>query len=749
MSAHAVRSRLSPGALIVLIATVAVAALGSTQPAQAAGRCGAHAWCDRALTPDARAGLLLHALRPDERIALLAGDDVGGIAGGPDDHTGTSDGVARLDLPTTYYSDGPVGPRQGRATAMPSPSALAATFDPKLASAYGALVADEVRKKGNDVVFAPMINVVRTPLGGRSFEGFGEDPWLISRMAVAWIRAAQAQGVIATVKHFAANNQEGDAGPAANASRPEQVLGPRPITGDRMKVDARVDQRTLREVYLPAFEAAVREARAGSVMCAYNRLNGPFACQNSFLLEQVLRREWGFRGYVVADYLAAHDTAPSLRNGLDFEPWPPDHTYGPARVAAALAAGSATMAMVDGHVRRILRAQFAAGVFDRAAYRNDDAQIDKAAHARTAQRVEERAITLLRNARGLLPLGRPRSIAVIGAAADRFVTGGGSGKVVPFAATTVRAAIVARARPGTDVSYDDGSDPARAAAAARGADIAVVVASDYETEGSDRFCLTLECPDLGDQDGLIERVAAANPRTAVVLQTGAPVLTPWRGRIAALLEAWYPGQNGGPAIARVLFGDSDPGGRLPMTFPARAGDLPTAGDPWRYPGVGDVVHYAEGVLVGHRWYDARHKPVAYPFGHGLSFTHFALRGLRVRTVSGGARGATVSLELANTGSRAGTAVPQVYVRVASPRPGVVEPPRKLAGFVSVTLRRGERRRVTIRLDPHAFSWWDTSRGGWRTIRGCWGIDAGTSSRAIALRAVAAPANVRCAARGRR
>jgi len=294
--------------------------LATAAPAQAAGRCGSHPWCDTSLSPDERAGLLLGALTQDEKISLLGGDDLFGGAGAADQHTGTSDGVSRVDLPPIYFSDGPVGVRQGSATALPIPMALAATFDPQLAFSHGSVIAGEAKSKGNDVVFAPTVNVMRTPLGGRTFEAYGEDPFLVSRLTVGWIDGAQAQGVIANVKHFAANNQEGDAGPVADLSGPGQPLGPPPLEGNRLVVNAQVDERTLHEVYFPQFEAAVKEAHVASVMCSYNRLNGQYACENEHLLHDVLEKSWGFKGFVVADYGAAHNTIASLNNGLDVEP---------------------------------------------------------------------------------------------------------------------------------------------------------------------------------------------------------------------------------------------------------------------------------------------------------------------------------------------------------------------------------------------------------------------------------------------
>ena len=702
--------------------------------AHAAGRCGAHPWCDTALSPDTRAVMLTQALTPDEKISLLAGDDVSGVcACYTGSHTGTADGVARVDIPKVLFTDGPVGVRQGQTTALPIPMALAATFDRRLAVAHGAVVGDEARHKGNDVVFGPTVNIMRTPLGGRTYEAYGEDPYLDAQMAVGWIRGLQAQGVIADVKHFAANNQEGPS-PLANQSAPGQPIGPPAIEGNRMLVDEQIDERTLREIYLPQFEAAIRQGHAGTVMCSYNKVNGVYACENDHLIHQILEQQWGFPGMVLADYGAAHDPGPSLRGGLDFEPWP-GLAYGPLQVKLALATGQATQAQVDEHVRRYLRTLFAFGVFDRQAYVDSDARIAKGAHAQIAQGIEESAITLLENRRHALPLRAVKSIAVIGKPATTFITGGGSGNVKPFAFSDPLSAIRARAR-GANVVYDDGSDPARAAATAKAADVAVVFAADYDSEGVDRACLTLECPDVyGDQDGLIEQVAAAQHDTVVVLETGGPVLTPWRDKVAALLDAWYPGERGGPAIARVLFGDSDPGGRLPATFPRSEADLPTAGDPQAYPGVGERETYKEGLLVGYRFYDAKAKQPAYPFGFGRSYTRFRYSRLRLRRHDSSVR---VALTVRNAGRRAGWAVPEVYVAMPA---AAGEPPRQLRGFAKLRLDRGEARRVHLTLGARSFSHWD---GGWKITPGCYTVLAGPSSRALPLARQLALGGARCA-----
>jgi beta-glucosidase len=699
--------------------------LSISSTAHAAGRCGDPAqrpWCDTSLSPDARAGLLVGAMTQDEKVSLLAGDDPFGVGGGPDNHTGTSDGIDRLGIPNTYYSDGPVGVRQGSATAMPVPMAVAASFDPVMAQLHGSTIANEAKDKGNDVVFAPTVNIMRTPLGGRTFEGYGEDPFLVARTAVAWVQGAQSQGVIANIKHFAANNQEGDAGALAQTNGPGQPLGPPPTQGDRFTVNSVVDERTLREIYLPQFEAAVKQGNVGSIMCSYNRLNGQYACENDHLLQQILEREWGFKGYVLADYGAAHNTIASLNNGLDFEPWP-GLAYSPTLVNAALALEQASPSTVDDHVRRILRTAFAYGFFDRPAYVNDDNQIDKAAHLRAAGQVEESGATLLKND-GALPLDprRDKSIAIIGSDADGFKTGGGSADVTPFSFVTPRDAITRRAGAGVHVAYDPGTNADDAAAVAKSASVVLLFASDYESEGSDKSCMTLDCGNnqRPNQDELIEKVVAANPNTVVVLETGAPVLTPWRDRLRGLLEAWYPGADGGDAIARVLFGDVDPGGRLPATFPQREADIPTAGDPEKYPGTNETVRYKEGLDVGYRWYDAKGIEPAYPFGFGLSYTSFAYSGLSTSPDS-------ASVTVTNTGHRTGIAVPQLYLGFPQ---AAGEPPRQLKGFQKVSLRPGASRRVTFPLDSRSFSHWDTAAGSWAITPGCYDVLVGASSRDI-------------------
>jgi beta-glucosidase len=701
------------GARAIVVAAVLLVVWPAA--ADAAGRCGNHPWCDTSLSPDRRASLLIGALTPAERIGLLGGDDPAGLLGRAGTHTGTELGVPRVDLPPLYLTDGPMGVRQGQSTALPSSIALAASFNRRLARRDGALVGNEAMLKGNDVVYAPTVNLLRTPLWGRAFESLGEDPFLTARMAVDWIRGAQAQGVIANVKHFAVNNQE----------------------DHRTSVDARVDERTLYELYLPQFEAAVKQGHVGSVMCSYNRLNGPHTCESRWLLHQVLRERWGFRGFVLADYGASKHIGRALRAGLDFEPFPfldvdGGEVLAPAAVQAAIAAGRTTQAAVDRAVRRVLRTLFAYGFFDRPAYVDDESRIDRTGHAQEARRLAEAGTVLLQND-GVLPLRpkRVKSLALIGADADAYKNGGGSSNVQPYTLVTPRQGIVTRAGSGIDVRYDPGVDLEQAAAVARGADVAVVVVADTAGEGKDKPCLALDCgaPAGRGRDALIGRVAAANKRTVVVLETAGPVLTPWRDKVEAIVEAWYPGSGGGAAIARVLFGDVDPGGRLPATFPDRERDLPTAGNRSRYPGVNEVVRYSERGLVGYRWYDRRGIAPAFPFGFGLSYTRFELRDLRVNR-------RRASISVTNVGRRTGIAVPQLYVEG---RGGT----RGLKGFESLSLRPGAKARVRFPLNKRAFSFWNARRHRWQIAPGCYTIEVGRSSRDIVARRTIALNGGRC------
>lgn len=713
--------RVHKGALMVSVAVLMVFA----GPAHAADQCGgAGPWCNTSLSADQRAQLLLDHLTDSQKISLLAGNDPLGVTG-ISGHTGSSAGVPGL-VPPINFTDGTAGIRQGSATAVPVELALAASFDPALASDLGGVLGSEAKAKGNDVIYAPTLTIMRTPLAGRTFQALGEDPFLSSQMGASLINGIQSQGVIANANIFVANNQEGQ-DPTGMTAQPGSPLGTGAV-GSRYLIDANVDQRTLREIYLPPFEAAVEQANVGTVMCAYNQVNGTYNCENNPLLNGIVKQDWGFRGFVAADYGAAHNTVASLNGGLDFEPWP-GAAYSPPAVNAALDSGLVTHATLDDHVRRYLRTLFAFGVFDRPAYTNDDSQINKSAHAAAAQQIEEGAITLLQNQGDVLPLQHPKSIAVIGKPANTFLTGGGSSAVTPYSTVTPLQGITQRAGPGVHVAYSDGSDANAAAALAKTSDVAIVVAANYESEGADLQCLTLECPNAyGNQDALISQVAAANPNTNVVLETGGPVLTPWRTQVKGLLDAWYPGEQGGAAIARVLFGDINPSGHLPATFPASESDEPTAGDPSSYPGVANTETYKEGVFVGYRWFDAHSLTPAFPFGFGLSYTRFAYRDLAVTPTS-------VSATVTNAGSQPGADVAQLYLALPS-LPGVPQPPEQLKGYEKVTLQPGQSARVSFPLNSRSLSYWDGS--GWHVAPGCAGVMVGDSSRNLPLHAATCP-----------
>ncbi|WP_067478243.1 beta-glucosidase family protein [Actinomadura hibisca] len=689
------------GALASVLALAGVPDL-----AQAAGRCGDPAqrpWCDARLGPDQRAALLLARLTADEKISLMATDDpLGGPLGGFSEnaHADTNNGIPRLGVPPVYMADGPAGVRQGKATALPAPIALAAGFDPAAARRYGGTVAWEARHRGNDVIFGPTVDVLRTPLNGRTFEGLGEDPYLSAGLGASWVQGAQKQGVLASVKHLAVYAQE----------------------SDRLALKMKVAPRTLREIYLPPFEAAVKTGGTATVMCGFGQLNGRWACEDGSVLNKILRTEWGFKGFVVSDHTAVHDAVAGATGGLDME-LPVGMKFNAWNLK-----NKVPQQVIDGAARNILRTMFAHGVFDRPAYANDLTRIDRTASRTAARQLAESGMTLLQNTGGALPLKSPRSIALIGKGANEVPSGFGSAQVQPFSTVTPRKGIAQRAGAGAQVAYDDGRDHRAAADAARKAQVAIVFATDTQGEFFDKSCLALTCardPLKGDQDGLISAVAAANPNTIVVLETGGPVLTPWAGRVKGIVAAWYPGQQGGEALARVLYGDVDPGGRLPVTFPVAAGDAPTAGNPAQYPGVNKTVAFSEGVFVGYRHYDAKRIKPRFPFGHGLSYTTFRYGGLAV-TPTG------VQATVTNTGSRTGVAVPQLYLGLPSPGAAVPQPPRQLKGYQKVTLAPGRSARVTFPLDRRALSYWDQAGGGWKVAKGCYRVGVGPSSRDLPL-----------------
>jgi beta-glucosidase len=681
-------------------------------------------WCDASRSAQDRAASMVAAMTPRERTQLLAGRllDISLWA--------STRPIARVGLPAAKAVDGPVGVRQGVATALPTGLALAATFDVGHADAAGRVIGAEVRAKGNLFSLGPTVDILRDPRGGRSFEGFGEDPWLVSRIAVAWIRGLRATKTLATVKHYAANNQEG-VGP----SSPDWFIG-LGGPGNRYVQNSIVDDRTLREIYLPSFEAAVREGGAEAVMCAYNRVNGPKACASPVLIRDILRGEWGFRGLVMSDWgFATPGVSPRdlLRAGMDLE-MPLPVSYSPDVLQLLVRSRVIRQEHIDERARTIAATLIRGGLLDDPPPPGDkgiDART-AAAHADVAEDIAADAAVLLRND-GALPLDRAdtRTIALVGRGATEFVTGGGSSKVRPTRSVSLAQGIAAEA-PDAELRVVPRADIDAAVAAARDADVAIVSVRDWESEGADRKCLTLApacAGPYGDQDALVRAVAAVQPRTVVVSQTGAPILLPGRGDVAAILQGWYGGQANGAALAAILFGERDPGGRLPVTFPASEADLPTAGDRSRYPGTaGQNVFYREGVLVGYRWYDARGLKPAFPFGFGLSYARFAYDDLRIE----GGDPLVVTARVTNTGARPGTEVAQLYVGIPA-RPGLNQPPSQLKGAQRVRLTPGASERVRFELDARARSTWDVARRAWVRTPGCTEIKVGASSRDLPLR----------------
>ncbi len=620
--------------------------------------------------------------------------------------------IPRLHIPALRVANGPagVGPAgdkpQKPATALPAPISLAATWDVHAAHRYGVIIGQEARDLTEDLLEGPDVNIARVPQNGRTFEAFGEDPYLVSQMGVNEIEGIQSQGVIANVKHYVANNQE----------------------AERFTINEVIGERALHEIYLPAFEAAVKEGNVASLMGAYPKVNGTYNCENAGLLDGVLKKNWGFKGFVTSDFGAVHSTVPSAMAGLDLEM--PTGKYFGSALEAAVKSGEVPMSVIDDKLIRRFRTMMEFGLFGHP-------RIPQPIPAQTdgleARQLAEEGMVLLKNNGDELPLNPTHlhTIAVIGPYAAMAMTGGGgSSHVVPPYTVAPVAGIQQRVGAKVKVEFTDGSDANQAVALAKSADVAVVMVGDRETEGRDHS-LALS----GDQDQLVEAVAAANPHTVVVLKTGAAVLMPWVDKVPAILEAWYPGEEDGNAVAAVLFGDVNPSGKLPLTFPKRLADLP-ANTPEQYPGVDGVVHYSEGIFVGYRHFDAEKIEPLFPFGYGLSYTTFACKNLKIAPESVSAKfkpdqTVAIDLDVANTGKRFGKTVVEVYVEYPSTST-VPQPPRQLKGFDKVALEPGQTRHVRVELNAHSLAYWDTNIHGWKIMPGSYRIMVGSSSRDFGL-----------------
>jgi beta-glucosidase len=705
-----------------------------------------YAWSDKNLSPDQRADLVIKEMTLDEKISMLHGGGMSFLTSGPTESNGGAGytkSIPRLGIPAIQMADSAygvtLGSMRGRySTALPSNLGAASAWDPDGAFEYGQLIGRELRNQGYNMSLGGGVNLAREPRDGRTFEYQGEDPLLAGTLDGNVEKGVQSQHVIGDLKHYAMNDQE----------------------SGRDAVNVNVGKRAMRETDLRAFEIALDISDAGGVMCSYNRVNGVYACENSYILTDALKTSFHFKGFVLSDWGATHSDVMASHAGLDMEQ-PGDYFYGDS-LKQAVQDGKVSEAELNDHVHRILRTMFANGLFD------DPTQMEvpDVEHGyAVAQKVAERGIVLLKNERDVLPLEHVRSVAVIGGHADVGVlSGGGSAQVsapggspVPpppakdmmsmfihpqwMPSSPLRALKANLA--GAEVSYISGDDMEAAVAAARRADVAVVFAYQWEAESFDLPTLDL----APEQNKLIEAVAAANPKTIVILETGSPATMPWISKVAAVVEAWYPGIRGGEAIANVLTGAVNPSGKLAITFPLSDADLPhpklVLPPPTSRPNysgmtsLGDFmkiaakglppfdISYDEGLKVGYKWYDAEKKPVLFPFGFGLSYTGYAYSGL---TVAPGET-TTVSFTLKNTGKRAGTEIAEVY---ASLPDSADEPPKRLVGWARVELAPGESKQVSVPIARDLLTVYDEASDSWKLVPGSYVIRVGGSSQSLPM-----------------
>jgi beta-glucosidase len=666
----------------------------------------------------------------DEKIQLVHG----GAATDWWNHTlprgagGWIPGIPRLGIPDLYFADGSVGASAGvgQATALPSSIASAATWDLNEAAKYGQVIGSELGAYGINVNLGGNVNLTgREPRDGRTFETKGEDPMLAGKITAAHIKAIRTQYVMAGMKHFSFNDQE---------------------TG-RTTANVQIDDRSSRESDLLAFEIAARDSGVQSVMCSYNLVNSSWSCENSYLLNQVLKGDWGFPGYVMSDWDATHSSVNAANHGLDQEQ--PDSNYF-GSLKQAVASGQLPQSRLDDMVHRILRAMFADGLFD---HPQKIQPINAAVDSAVAQEEEEQGAVLLKN-NGLLPLRTSvPSIAVIGSHADIAVlSGGGSAQVDPVGGSALPWTFpcppcwsrvewdppsplnaIQALVPGAVVKFDDGKNASSAAALAATSSIAIVFLSQWASEGMDlpslNFTDVIDAVPI-DQDGLVSAVAAANPRTIVVMENGGAQVMPWVPNVAAVLEAWYPGQRGAEAIANLLFGVVNPSGKLPMTFPASTSQLPRPNidQPNNQNLPFNVDYTIDGYNVGYKWFDAQGLTPAFPFGFGLSYTTFAMANPQLTaTTSGSSEGFGVTFDLQNTGPVAGAEVAQVYLLL----PPSTNEVKRLVGWQKVPLSPGQQQSITIQVSAsdssHPLAYWDTNAHAWTIASGTYTVYLGNSS----------------------
>jgi len=623
--------------------------------------------------------------------------------------------IQRLDIPPIKMSDGPMGARNnGPTTCYPAGIALAATWDTDMARKIGEALGRDCRARGVNILLAPAVNIYRSPLCGRNFEYMGEDPFLTAGLVVPLIEGIQSQQVLATVKHFACNNEE----------------------WDRHNISSEVDERTLNEIYLPAFKAAVQEAKVGCVMTAYNLLNGVHCSQNDWLINQTLKSEWGFEGFVMSDWTSTYDAVGCANGGLDLE-MPSAKFMNETNLLPAIQAGQATESVIDDKVRRILRTIIAAGFLDRPQLRAD-IPLDDPTNDAVALAGARESIVLLKNQRHILPLdsSKIKTIAVLGPNSDLAVyCGGGSAFTRVFHAVTISEGIQQIA--GDSIKILNSNQPQDAPRLASQADVAVVCVGfnqrpvngrrtpqgTYEGEGHDR---SFDLPD--GQADLIRAVAAANPHTIVVINSGGGVAWDgWLDKVPSVLQAWYSGQESGRAVAEILFGQVNPSGKLPATFERRAQDNPTY--PYYHINDGHKTPYGEGIFVGYRGYDQNKTKPQFCFGFGLSYTAFKYSKIDVEPKQIPANGTvTVSVKVKNTGRCLGDEIVQLYIHPRSS--SVPWPPKELRGFQRVSLNPGDKKTVTFTLPASQLAYYDVKSHGFIVEPGVFDLMVGSSSRDI-------------------
>jgi len=722
--------------LLAALLSFLIASPALSQGAQSAN--SPQPWMDRSLDPDKRADLVMQQMTLDEKLQLVHGTGWGVLREGdpvpPRSNLGAGyvPGIDRLHIPDINLADSATGVRmaalQSRyATLLPSPLALAATWDPDAALLYGAVIGRELRDQGFNMSIGGGVDLAREPRNGRTWEYAGEDPILAGTIVGTLAKGVQSQRVMGDIKHYAVNDQE---------------------TG-RNILNAIMDRRALRESDLLAFQIAIGIAHPAGVMCAYNKVDGDYACENDYLLNQVLKKDFAFKGWVLSDWDGTHSTVKAVRNGLDMEMPSGDYLGEPLK--KAIQSGEIPAFRLDDMVHRILRSMFAAGVID---YPTMPRRVVDPFRGRDeAQHIAEQSIVLLKNADSILPLSavRVHSIAIIGSHADVGVlSGGGSAQVdapggnainpqpggaqwqqpVYFPSAPLR--YIQEKAPAADVQYDSGENPASAAALAKNSEIAIVFVNQYMTEGRDSETLSL--PD--HQDALVSDVAAANPHTIVVIESGSTIAMPWLSSVKAVVATWYPGIGGGQAISNILFGDVNPSGKLPITFAKSEADLPhpqivgmdleRQAMANKQPLPAFDVHYTEGAKVGYKWFEAEKKQPLFPFGFGLSYTTFEFSNIKVDEKQ---RQVTVTVK--NTGKRAGAEIAQVYVELPS---AANEPFKRLVAWQRLDLQPGESQTISLPLNSLYLSIYDDQKNDWQLLPGDYKILAGSSSQQTPLKA---------------